>query len=195
MISRYLFLSLYQARGCGLGLSTSGSLSPTSALRLSAASISISASQLEKQTRRSHCRPPNQALHFNRTRTFKSEMSALLCALSPRCFVRASPPESPALNPLLQYSVCRAGIICPLCPSHCHSLPLEHSVWHAECAQQMFAEESDVLGLRAVPGIAREEKAQRHVLVRDTIRTLHSDAQKQRACWVPGGRWLEWSPD
>lgn len=110
--------------------------------------------------------------------------------------------STPCLFWLLQYFVGCAGIICLLCPPHCHSLPSECSVWHAECAQQTLAEESDVLGLRTVPGIAWEEKrpchvrtAQRHALVRNTIRTLHSDAQKQHARWVPGARWLEWSPD
>lgn len=168
----YLFLSLYQARGSGLGLSTSGPLSPTSALRISAAGISISASQLEKQTRRSHCRLPNQALHFNKTRIFKSEMYALLCALSPRS-VLASPPERPPLNPL---PVLVAAVFCRLCWHHLSPLsfslsqsPFGMSVWHAECAQQTFAEESDVLGLRAVPGITREEKCPCH------LRTLSAD--------------------
>lgn len=133
MISRYLFLSLYQARGCGLGLSTSESLSPTSAVRISAASISISASQLEKQTRRPHCRPPNQALHFNKTRIVKSEMCASLCALSPsRCSVLASPPERPPLNPL---PVLVAAVFCRLCWHHLSPLPssLSQSPFGAQC--------------------------------------------------------------
>lgn len=106
MISRYLFLSLYQARGSGLGLSTLGPLSPTSALRISAASISISASQLEKQTRRSHCRPPNQALHFNKTRIFQSEMYALLCAFESFSLFRAGIPSRKASSQSLACSGC-----------------------------------------------------------------------------------------
>lgn len=42
---------------------------------------------------------PEWALHFNRTRTFKSEMYALLCALSPRCSVLASPSRKPCSQP------------------------------------------------------------------------------------------------